>query len=152
MNYLYKLLPILFIAFLISCEEGGGGDDPTPATFTEKLQGTWNMESVKIDGSDVSSDFSGFSITFDAGLNYTITNGGITFPFSSGSLGGNFDDSDVSSKTVFIDGINQNNEATLAFSNNNNTLTLSFTVDTTTLGLGGRGEGLAGNYVFVLNK
>lgn len=147
MKYLYKLLPILFIALFVSCEEGGG-DDPIPVTFEEKLQGTWSMSSVKIDGSDVSSDFSGFSITFDANLNYTISNGGTTFVQTSGSWG--TASSNDNGATGFLNGIT--NQVTLAFSNENKTLTLSFTVDTTTFGLGGKGDGLAGNYVFVLNK
>lgn len=149
MKYLYKLLPILFIAVLISCEEGGG-DDPSPdaLTFEEKLQGTWGMSSVKVDGSDVSSDYSGFSITFDANLNYTISNGGTTFVQTSGSWA--TASSNDSGSTGFLNGIT--NQVTLAFSNDNKTLTLSFTVDNDTFGLGGRGEGLAGSFVFVLNK
>ena len=148
MKYLYKLVPVLFIAILISCDEGGGGDDPQPQTFEEKLQGTWSLESVKIDGSDVSSDYSGFSITFDAGLNYTITNGGTTFLQTSGSWG-TASPTDTGA-TGFLNGIT--NQVTLAFSNDDKTLTLSFNVDNSTFGLGGRGDGLAGSYVFVLNK
>ena len=138
MKYLYKLLPILFIAVLLSCDESGGGDDPTPdpepATFEEKLAGTWSLSSVKIDGSDVSSDYSGFSINFDASLNYTISNGGTTFIQTSGSWGTS--SASDTGATGFLDGIT--NQVTLAFSNEDKTLTLSFTVDNTTLGLGGR--------------
>ena len=150
MKYLYKLLPILFIAVLLSCDESGGGDDPTPepATFEEKLAGTWSMSSVKIDGSDVSSDYSGFSINFDSNLNYTISNGGTTFTQTVGSWGTS--SANDTGATGFLAGIT--NQVTLAFSNEDKTLTLSFSVDNTTFGLGGRGEGLAGNYVFVLNK
>ena len=149
MKYIYKLLPALFIVLLISCDRDGG-DDPGPnaATFEEKLAGTWSMSSVKIDGSDVSSDFSGFSINFDANLNYTISNGGTIFTQTSGSWGTS--SSNDTGATGFLNGIT--NQVTLAFSNENKTLTLSFTVDNSTFGLGGRGDGLGGNYVFVLNK
>lgn len=140
------------MVMLIACG-GDGGDDPAPpppsaATFEEKLAGTWNVSSVKIDGSDVSSDYSGFSITFDTNLNYTISNGGTTFTQSSGSWG--TASSNDTGATGFLDGIT--NQVTLVFSNENKTLTLSFIVDNSTFGLGGRGDGLAGSYVFVLNK
>ena len=147
MKYLYKILPILFVALLISCK-GGNNPDPIPPTFEEKLAGTWSLSSVKIDGSDVTSDYSGFSITFDANLNYSIANGGLTFTQTSGSWG-TASQTDTGA-TGYLAGIT--NQVTLAFSNANKTLTLSFTVDNNTFGLGGRVSGLAGNYVFVLNK
>jgi len=145
MKYLNKLLPILFIAVLLSCDK----NKATPLTVEKKLAGTWSMSSVKIDGSDVSSDYSGFSITFDANLNYTITNGGTTFTQTSGQIAKSWD-GDLDQVNVNLNGIT--NQVTLAFSNDDKTLTLSFSVDNTTFGLGGRGEGLAGSYVFVLNK
>jgi hypothetical protein len=148
MKTIYKLLPILFIVVLFSCDGGGNGTDPEPATFEEKLAGTWSMSSVKIDGSDVSSDYSGFSITFDASLNYTISNGGTTFTQTSGQIPKSWD-GDLDQVTVGLNGIT--NQVTLALSNENKTLTLSFSVDNNTFG-GGRESGIAGNYVFVLNK
>ena len=150
MKYLYKLFPVLFVAVLISCDGGGGnGTDPEPElSFEQKIVGTWNLSSVKIDGSDVSSDYDGFKISFDSNFNYTITNGGTTFPQTSG--GYSIQNSDSNGANISIGGLV--NVVTVQFSNDDQTITLSFTVDTTTFGLGGRESGLAGNYVFVLNK
>ena len=132
---------------IISCGENGGKDpDPEPTTTTlDKLQGTWNLSSVNHDGSDVTSDFIGFNIVI-SNTNYSITNGGVAWSESSGSMVINGGDN-----ASIIEVMGGNKNISIKFSNEDKTLELSFNVPNTILG-GGRLSGLAGNYVFTLTK
>lgn len=155
MKNIYKLLPILFIGFIISCDNGGsgGGDDPTPPTLTDKLPGTWNVSSVKRDNSDVTSEFSGFAITTSTS-SYSVVNGGSAWPQTSGTLQIQGDANDTGSTAqVYLEGIAESTGyVTFTFSNDNKTLTIAYVLNDTDFGLGGRVAGLPGSYSFVVNK
>ncbi len=145
MKNIYKLLPILLIAVLISCDK----NKATPLTAGEKIQGTWNLTSVSRDGADVSSEFSGFSVKI-SDSNYTITNGGTAFKDTSGSIS-NFDTGSTASSFQVTFASSTQFNVTMELSNENKTLTLRFDIDKSTFE-GGRESGLAGSYVFVVNK
>jgi len=139
-----SILPVLFVLLIISCGGDSEPDPETQKTTLDKLQGSWNITSVTVDGNDVTADFGGFAISIN-GSSYNLTNAdGNAWPESSGSLGLGGDQATTMS-------MGSNSNIAVAFSNDDKTLTLSFTVTTTTLG-GGRVSGLAGNYVFVFNK
>ncbi|MDH5475139.1 MAG: DUF5004 domain-containing protein [Cyclobacteriaceae bacterium] len=143
---IFALALIASVMVFPSC----GGDDPG-ISFDEKMNGTWILTSVTVDGNDVTSDFTGFQLSLSysgpdyGGGSYNITNANnILSSSGSYSLNGttsmNLNGDDGSSTS-----------ATISLSADDTTLTFSFYNPTTTLG-GGRVEGAAGDYVFVLNK
>ena len=128
------------------------GEDEPGLSFDEIVAGTWSLSSVTVDGSDVTSDFSGFSLS----LNHNGPNSG------SGSYSTNNGGSLLTSGEYYADGtkiytMNESSGMTsysitsFSLTNDNKTLTFGFNNPTTTLG-GGRTEGLAGDYVFVFTK
>ncbi len=72
-------LPVLLVVVmssLLSCK----GDDPDPVQEQiNKLTATWQLETVINDDVDVSSQFTGFSLTVD-GTRYSTQNGGSPWP------------------------------------------------------------------------
>lgn len=152
---LYKTIQyLLLLAFSASlliftaCGDDGGDGPPEPEKTqqelaTEKLVGnTWSLQSVTRNSTDVSSDFSGFTITFTSS-GFTTTNGTGAWESS-----GTWTWTDAQAKSFTL----ENGVAVqVEFSNNDTVLTLTFTVEETTFDIG-RTTGLAGNYVFVLGS
>ena len=67
----------LLIGFLVIA--GCGSDDPPPGSSPIDLRNellassTWNVNTVSVDGVDISSAFVGSTVTFQAGGNFTTT-------------------------------------------------------------------------------
>ena len=80
MKYLKYIATVFVVGTLVlfaSCGDDGGGDGPDPEVkFAHDIiqGGTWSLASVNRDGTDVSSDFSGFTISFTS-TGYTTSNG-----------------------------------------------------------------------------
>jgi len=153
MKTIKALLSIAVVAALTVFSSCGGGDDGGAPSISidEKLSGNWSLSSVTRDNSDVTGEFSGFSISLSSsgpnsgGGSYSASNGGTLLTSGSYSLSGtsSISFSESSGSVTY--------SATSSLSNEDKTLTISFYNPTTTFG-GGRTEGLAGDYVFVLNK
>jgi len=129
-------------------DDGGDGPNPDsdPDPQAEALQklssGTWSVSSITRNGTDVTSDFAGFTISFTSS-GFTTTNGTGAWEAS-----GSWNWEDPQGASIRLDnGI----IVQLVFSNNDATLTCSFTVPETIFNIG-RTKALAGNFVFVLNK
>ena len=149
MNRFHIIFTLLLLSGFItfSCGDGGGGGDPEPLTFEEIISGSWKMQSVTRDGTDVTADFSGFSVSLSSNGkgsssgNFSISNsGGIIATSGSYTVNG-------SSGIQLSDGTS----VTLSLSNSNNTLTFSFN-NPNNIFSGGRTAGASGNYTVVLNK
>jgi hypothetical protein len=131
------------VLVLASCS---GGGDPSPVdTFEQKLIGTWNLNSVKRDGNDVTSEFNGFEISFNEGADSFSITGGNDIIYSSGS----YTLSGTNAMTLSSGG--ENTSVSLSLSSNERQLTFSFR-NNKTIYSGGRNDGVAGDYVFVLDK
>ena len=140
------LIVLSTVALFTAC---GGGDTPTPVTdptqeIIDGLGKTWTISSVTLDNSDVTSDWSGFELTFNTSKGYSA--------------------SDLSDESVLI----WPTIGTYSFPNQNNALlverndgvqisisnltetsaTLSFQIT----GRNGRSEGLIGAWVFVMGS
>lgn len=81
-----ELLILLVVVMLIVSSCGGGGDDdpgPTPQELAfEDLAGTWTLAnggSITLDGDDVASSYTGFTLSFTNG-GFTTSNAGDLFP------------------------------------------------------------------------
>ena len=104
-----------------------------------KLKGSWLLVSATKDGADEMTLYDGFKITFTESTYSTIN--GITTWQAFGSW--NFKDG--TEKVIVRDDLI---EVTLSFIGDSS-LTLSFTLDEN---FGGRSLGLAGDYVFLMEK
>lgn len=71
------LFLVLVLAF--SCKKKTELDEKT--IQLDKLSATWSVSQAENDGSDVTSQYSGFTLTVDQ-LNYTTQNGGNPWPSS----------------------------------------------------------------------
>lgn len=70
---------LMALLFISSCKD----DDPIDpkAQKLNQLNASWAMQSVSNDGNDVSSQFTGFTLSID-GTNYNTQNGGNPWPAS----------------------------------------------------------------------
>lgn len=149
MKTILNLVSIIFISTLFIFTSCKGKDDPDPTvSFGQKLSGTWKLNNVTLDNSDVTNEFSGFSVNFtshnDIQGTFTCTNTNDVI-FSDGTyvLNG------TSSMTLSNGGENINVNLTL--SEDGKTLIFSFHNDKTTF-TPGRILGITGDYVFELIK
>ncbi|MCB0497270.1 MAG: hypothetical protein KDC79_14110 [Cyclobacteriaceae bacterium] len=135
----HLMLAIVFMAsFLGSCKKKAPEPDARTLQM-QKLSASWKVNSVENDDLDVTSQYSGFTLTVND-LKYTTTNGGNPWP-SSGTY--DFKDADL---TILVrsDGTEiQIEELT------SSTLVLSFNYNSLT---GGRTNGVTGNFIFSLKK
>jgi len=151
MKTIKNILLLSLIATMLVFPSCGGGDDPS-ISLDELLSGSWKLSSVTVDGNDVTSDFSGFTLSLSSngpnsgGGYYSATNGGSLL--TSGSY--NVDNTKIYTMNE-SNGQNSYSITSFSLTNDNKTLTFGFYNPTTTFG-GGRIEGLSGEYVFVLNK
>ncbi len=121
--------------YLISCN-----DDDGPSAEQIRLQehsATWALGSVTNDGNDVTSQFTGFSLSIDQ-FSFTTENGGNAWP-TSGTY--SFIENDLD-RLQRSDGVEITIDAI-----NNDDLSLSFQVSTLP---GGRTAGITGNFIFSL--
>jgi hypothetical protein len=138
-NSILVVIAIVSAWQLSSCK---GDDDPTAQEVIKaKLIGsTWNVQSVKVDGIDKTSVFTGLTITFDES-NFTTTHGGAVWP-ASGTW--TFI-ADNGSKVKRDDGTEISVDIT------ETTLKLTFEWAETTLG-SGRSSSVKGKNVFTLTQ
>lgn len=158
MSTKFRLIPflILLLLSLQSC-----GDDPVPPTpktaeelALEALAGTgtktWTLTlgSVKKNGTDVTSTYSGFELTFNAGTSKTYTSKNTNDLFDTNGTwnfaGANFD-------KIVLSGTKPAATREISFTESSGKLTLIFTIPQPGARLFGT-QAVAGNYEFVLNK
>ena len=146
------LMIMLGIGVLFTtCKNGGGGGDDPELSIDEKLNGSWSLQSVTVDGVDVTSDFSSFGLTLNYnGPNtgtghYTINNSnGLLFASGMYTLNG--------TTSVALSGDDGSTvSAAISLSDGDKVLSFSFNNPTTLYG-GGRIEGISGDYIFILKK
>jgi hypothetical protein len=82
----FIILLVVLVAILSSCGgKDGEPDGPSDQDLAfEKLSGAWtlsNGESISLDGSNVSANYTGFTLSFTNG-SFTTTNAGDLFPAS----------------------------------------------------------------------
>ena len=124
-----------------SCNPDDFPSGPTEQELTyEKLAGQWELgqfSSIKVDGSDVSANYSGFALSFADGT-YTTTNAGDLF-----RANGTWEWADESAATVNLD------DGKVI---NINSLTTSKFVFSFNKADGPVRAGIAGNYVITVEK
>jgi len=134
-----SLFPICYLlVFLSAC---GGGDDPSPQELRlNELSATWAVQQVTNDGNNVTSQFTGFTLTARVDKTYNTSNGGNPWPAS-----GTFDFlSDTN-----IDQLNRSDGTTITINEvTATTLALSLQVNS----LRGTAAGITGNFTFSLVK
>lgn len=63
----FKILALLFISAVLLTYAGCKGKDPDPAPVTDvqfdKLNKTWKINTVSLDGTDKTADYTGFQLT-----------------------------------------------------------------------------------------
>lgn len=155
-----KLLLIAFFAVLMislqSC-----GDDPVPQTpktaeelAIEALAGTgtktWTLTggTVKKNGTDVTSTYSGFELTFNAGTTKTYTSKNSNDLFDSN---GSWDFAGANFDKFVLSGSKPAATREISFTESSGKLTLLFTIPQPGARIFGT-QAVAGNYEFVLNK
>jgi hypothetical protein len=148
MKALTKITKAILILSLIPFFSCNPNPDPLPpsleelqAETTARLTGTWSLASATRDNIDASGEFSGFTVTFSP-AGFTTTNGQGVWPDT-----GSWRFMPGSSDTILRD---FNVETLLVFTNNDTQLKMSFYAEATAGS--GRTTGVAGNYVFVVNK
>jgi hypothetical protein len=152
-NFPTIIRSITAIAFLVACSQfmscgSGGGDDPEPEKTaaeltTAKLTASpWKVGTVTVDGTDQSSLFKNFTITFTSS-GFTTANGGVVWPASSNW---SFTDANATSFSRGGDGVTvQLQEIT------DSSLKMSLAWSKNTLGPG-RIESVKGQHVFTMGK
>ncbi|MFW5700382.1 MAG: hypothetical protein ACOCWM_01725 [Cyclobacteriaceae bacterium] len=154
MNTHIKILSsTILLSLLITFSHCGGGDEPEPDQKTdaeeqlERISGSYDLVSVSQDGTDVSGDYTGFTLTMSGNLTankenvdgtYSSTNGGEVFP-ASGSWA--FAPANVNSQIVLDNDLTVN----YSFSGDNLVLVYTFTAP------GGRVKVLNGQYRWELS-
>ncbi len=77
--YTYTFILAMAILSMLSCSPDDGPVEPSLQELTfENLAGEWTLgqfSSIKLDGADVSANYSGFALSFEEGT-YTTTNAG----------------------------------------------------------------------------
>ncbi|MFZ1806296.1 MAG: hypothetical protein WAU36_03685 [Cyclobacteriaceae bacterium] len=132
----------VIVTSMSSCSSGDGDGDPNPQTdVTTKLQGTWKIQSLIVDGVDKTSLFPGFTINFVSSNSFNTSNGGSVFP-SSGSYG--FADSNAT--VLRLGGVPD-----ITFEVTDTSLKMMFSWTKNTFG-SGRRESISGQHVFTMNK
>ena len=152
-TYIKNLYFLALIAAVITFSHCGGGDEPGPDQKTaaeeqlERISASYNLVSVSQDGTDVTGDYTGFTLTMSGSLTaneenvngtYSSTNGGQVFP-ASGSWA--FAPANVNSQIVLDNDLTVN----YSFSGNNLVLVYTFTAP------GGRVQVLNGQYRWELS-
>ncbi len=81
-NSIKLKVTLLWLAFILFAASGCKGDDgPTPEELRlQELTATWSVESVVNDGSDVTNQFTGFTLIASSSQTYRTTNGGNPWP------------------------------------------------------------------------
>ena len=122
--------------------------DPTPNPIEEQLKllaGTYDVSSVKLDGTDVTSDYPGMKITFGTDKKYA-TSGGDFVPVWKAS--GTFRFKDETSTPPDLTKIIRDDNVEMAYTLSGSNLTLNFSIKDPN----GRIAGLEGQYEFKGSK
>ena len=155
-----RTLLILFFAVISICLQSCGDDptQPTPKTpeelAIEALAGTgtktWTLAggTVKKNGTDVTSTYSGLELTFNAGTAKTYSSKNSNDLFDANGTwefgGANFD-------KIILSGTKPAATREISFTESSGKLTLLFTIPQPGARIFGT-QAVAGNYEFVLNK
>ena len=149
MKRIFSIVLVLLIGLQISCKKN---KNPEPQLSveelaTEALVSTWSLAgggSVSVDGTDITSDYGGFTISFMSSEDiktFTVTNGGYAFPVAVDTwrfADTSFSSIERGSDLIVINAVQMDNQLTLNFS--------------TPEPGSGRVAGLFGNFEFVLIK
>ncbi len=146
MNRKLLITCLIFVAaaWLLALMPGCGGSESNPQEEQLKaLTATWTLNSVTNDGTDVSSQYSGFSLNANAEKTYSTINGGNAWP-ANGTF--DFADDSTTDRLLRDDGV-----VISILSLTDTSLELNFSVSTV------RGEangsaGITGNFTFNLQK
>jgi len=134
---------IIFCGLLVLQSCGGKGSDPSPADQMKTIftSGTWNLQTVSVDGVDKSSVYTGLTVRFTEG-NFTTTNGRVVWPAS-----GTWQFTDDTGKNITRgDGLAISIEEAIT-----SKLVLKLTWSQTTLGQG-RSNSVKGVNIFTFGK
>lgn len=134
---------IIFCGLLVLQSCGGKGSDPSPADQMKTIltSGTWNLQTVSVDGVDKSSVYTGLTVRFTEG-NFTTTNGRVVWPAS-----GTWQFTDDTGKNITRgDGLAISIEEAIT-----SKLVLKLTWSQTTLGQG-RSNSVKGVNIFMFGK
>ena len=148
MKVLNKILSAILIStvlFIGSCKE----DPPSPAeqvqTKLTEITGIYTVNSVTLDGNDVSSDYPGMSITLGTTKTYETSPGDYEPVWlSSGKFIFKDETSDPPVLTSFI----RDDDVEVAYQLSGSSMSFSFNVPNPF----GRGAGIDGTYVFQCTK
>lgn len=155
----YLLITLFLFALILQsgCKKSNGGDpdpDPTINERLELLSKTWRVDpkfgSVTLDGIDITSQFTAFTLTITTAFNYSTSNGSAAFDVwalsGSWSFAINADGSQNDNIIIRDDGI----EIKIV-SISETGLTFSFTYLTASNQQANQNDNNEGNYIFVLS-
>ena len=83
MNFLRNSIMVLMLAALGTIWSCGGGSDPDPLTFLQRVSGTWTIASATEAGGSPSFSTSGFSLTINEDGTYSITQGSLPVEYQT---------------------------------------------------------------------
>ena len=153
MNTIKNILLGLALLSILTFAACGGGDSPTPITdpsqeIIDGLEKAWSVTSVTFQNQDVTSDWNGFALTFDTSQGYQATNLSVesilVWPPS-----GSYSIPNTANPTSLLrsDGV-----AILVSNLTEASATLTFTISGRGGRMGGKDEGLLGEWVFHLEN
>ncbi len=129
---------LVFLFLLISCS-----DDSEADPRLSRLVGTWEVERVLLDGFDVTlPSYENFAILFRTDGSFFSVDGDPVFTES----GGFWEFGDTGENQILLGDV----DADLVFSENDTKLNIVFFAPNGQIGVGGRTEGLSGEYQFFL--
>jgi hypothetical protein len=137
------LVFIFLTAIGVCCKSDEPNVGDLQNQMTSKLSTTWKVSDVMRDGVDITTDYSGFTLTLGAGT-YSTLNGGLSWPKN-----GTWSYDGDSLEKITRDG---NLPISIALSTDINKLTLVFRINESTYQQGGRTKSLQGNYTFELTR
>lgn len=152
MKKLNTLFALLFLAGMVVMSGCKDKKEPEEKTEEQKqieaLTGAWTVSSVSLDNSDITSDWTSFTVTFGGDKTYTSANSNNSNVWpASGTY-----DFAVSGSTVDVNTMLRSGNGTdleIALTVSENSLTMSFDYDTD---IHGRLKGTDGAWIFVMSK
>ena len=143
-NLLETALILCSLAWVLVLLPNCGGSDPNPQEERlNELTATWSVNSVVNDGSDVTNQYTGFSLTITGNKTYSTLNGGNPWP-ANGTF--DFVNETTTDRVLRDDGVTLQIRSITASS-----LELVFSV-TSVRGQSAGAEGITGDFTFNLQK
>ena len=141
-TYFLGLIVLALLVTFSNCKKKGEDEKTAEELRLELMARTWNVTNATLDGTNVTTDYSGMTLTFTTSKGYSVSGGDFTpvWPAS-----GTFDFASASNVNQFTRQPDNVDVTIVSITETN--MTLSFTFATTGR-KAGRTTGVDGDYVF----